>query len=52
MLPDSAPGFDALREEFLQRYDQALAVHPSPLGGCRYCSIWALDERQACPGAW
>ncbi len=43
MLP-SAPGFDALREEFLQRYDQALAVHTQPFAGMPVLLDW-LDEQ-------
>ena len=37
-------GFDALREEFLQRYDLALAVHTRPFEGIPELLDW-LDEQ-------
>lgn len=44
MRPD-APGFDELREDFLQRYDRQLAVHTRPFPGIPDLLDW-LDAEQ------
>lgn len=39
-----APGFDALREEFLQRYERALSVHTRPFPGIAPLLDWLDAE--------